>query len=86
MMVLTHKGAVRQHGICLGLAVLAAQTCAAAPPPSAAPTPVTGVPLAAVWREQHLDFYYMGRTSRYSCDGLRDKVRADAVPHCAVAR
>ena len=97
MMVLTHKGAVR-HGICLGLVVMAAQTCAAATPPAAAtqptpaasqpatpqpgapqpatPTPVTGVPLAAVWREQHLDFYYMGRTSRYSCDGLRDKVRA----------
>jgi hypothetical protein len=32
--------------------------------------------LAAVWREQHLYFFYMGRTSRYSCDGLRDKVRA----------
>ena len=32
--------------------------------------------MAAVWREQHLDFFYMGRTSRYSCDGLRDKVRA----------
>jgi hypothetical protein len=30
----------------------------------------------AVWKEQHLSFFYMGRTSRYSCDGLRDKVRA----------
>ena len=37
---------------------------------------VTGMPMAAVWREQHLEFFYMGRTSRYSCDGLRDKVRA----------
>jgi hypothetical protein len=36
----------------------------------------TGVPIAAVWKEQHLNFVYMGRTSRYSCDGLRDKVRA----------
>ncbi|HWW30632.1 MAG TPA: hypothetical protein VNY80_11490 [Steroidobacteraceae bacterium] len=35
-----------------------------------------GNPLAAVWREQRLDFFYMGRTSRYSCDGLRDKMRA----------
>jgi hypothetical protein len=35
-----------------------------------------GKPIAAVWREQHLRFIYMGRTSRYSCDGLRDKVRA----------
>ncbi len=80
MMVLTHKGAVR-HGMCLGLAVMAAQACTAATPQPAAPQPaapipVTGEPLAAVWREQHLDFYYMGRTSRYSCDGLRDKVRA----------
>jgi hypothetical protein len=36
----------------------------------------TGVPVAAVWKEQHLNFFYMGRTSRYSCEGLRDKVRA----------
>jgi hypothetical protein len=35
-----------------------------------------GNPIAAVWKEQHLSFFYMGRTSRYSCDGLRDKVRA----------
>jgi hypothetical protein len=36
----------------------------------------TGHPIAAVWKEQHLSFFYMGRTSRYTCDGLRDKVRA----------
>jgi hypothetical protein len=36
----------------------------------------TGKPIAAVWKEQQLRFFYMGRTSRYSCDGLRDKVRA----------
>ena len=35
-----------------------------------------GAPVAAVWKEQHVSFFYMGRTSRYSCDGLRDKVRA----------
>ena len=35
-----------------------------------------GNPMAAVWKEQHLSFTYTGRTSRYSCDGLRDKVRA----------
>jgi hypothetical protein len=90
MSVLAHKVAVR-YGICLSLAVMAAQTCPAATPqpatnqpatnrpaapPGAAPTAVTGIPMAAVWREQHLDFFYMGRTSRYSCDGLRDKVRA----------
>ena len=31
---------------------------------------------AAVWKAQRVDFLYVGRTSRYSCDGLRDKVRA----------
>ena len=35
-----------------------------------------GIPIAVVWKEQHLNFFYMGRTSRYSCEGLRDKVRA----------
>jgi len=32
--------------------------------------------LPAVWKEQHLDFSYMGRTARYSCEGLRDKMRS----------
>ncbi len=41
-----------------------------------AASPQTGDPVAAVWKEQHLTFSYMGRTSRYSCDGLRDKVLA----------
>ena len=36
----------------------------------------TGDPVAAVWKEQRLTFTYMGRTSRYSCDGLRDKMMA----------
>ena len=75
MSVLTHNGAVR-HGVCLSLAVMAAQTAAAAAPQLGSPPPVTGIPMAAVWREQRIDFFYMGRTSRYSCDGLRDKVRA----------
>jgi hypothetical protein len=30
----------------------------------------------AVWKEQRLDFSYLGRTARYSCDGLRDKMRS----------
>jgi hypothetical protein len=30
---------------------------------------------AAVWKEQTVDFVYFGRTSRYSCDGIRDKLR-----------
>ena len=32
--------------------------------------------MPAVWKERHIDFFYRGRTARYSCDGLRDKVRA----------
>jgi hypothetical protein len=36
----------------------------------------SGEAIAAVWKEQRLSFFYMGRTSRYSCEGLRDKVRA----------
>ena len=32
--------------------------------------------LPAVWKEQRLDFSYLGLTSRYSCQGLRDKMRA----------
>jgi hypothetical protein len=75
MSVLAHNGAVR-YGICLSLAVVAAQTCAAAGPTPLTGIHVTGIPMAAVWREQHLEFFYAGRTSRYSCDGLRDKVRA----------
>jgi hypothetical protein len=34
-----------------------------------------GKPVQAVWKQQHLQFFYMGRTSRYSCEGLRDKMR-----------
>jgi hypothetical protein len=35
----------------------------------------TGDSLPAVWKDQHLRLTYLGRTSRYSCDGLREKVR-----------
>jgi hypothetical protein len=38
--------------------------------------PDSGAPLAAVWREQHVNFVYVGRTSRYSCDSLEQKLRA----------
>jgi hypothetical protein len=32
--------------------------------------------IPAVWKEQKIDFVYFGRTSRYTCDGMRDKLRA----------
>ena len=35
-----------------------------------------GNPVPAVWKEQRLDFSYMGRTARYSCEGLREKMRS----------
>jgi hypothetical protein len=35
----------------------------------------TGTPVAAIWKEKHVDFLYVGRTARYSCEGLRDKMR-----------
>ena len=44
--------------------------------PLRAAEPVVGSPLQAVWKEQRLDFSYMGRTARYSCQGLRDKMRS----------
>src|SRR6201996_6851584 len=38
--------------------------------------PVVGSPFPAVWKEQRLEFSYTGRTARYSCQGLRDKMRS----------
>jgi len=40
-----------------------------------APAPA-GEPQSAVWTEKELTFVYQGFTTRYSCDGLRDKVRS----------
>jgi len=44
--------------------------------PLRAADPVVGSPFPAVWKEQRLEFSYMGRTARYSCQGLRDKMRS----------
>ena len=59
--------------VCLAFALPAATAGAAAQPRAPADT---GDPMPAVWKEQHLEFSYAGRTSRYSCDGLLEKVRA----------
>lgn len=76
--------------VCLSLTFMASHAAAGTPAP-AAPMPAAGIPsapvgtapiqavgnpMAAVWKEQHINFLYMGRTARYSCGGLRDKVRA----------
>ena len=71
--------------VCLSLTFMASHAGAGTPTPAApvpdagipaAPLQAAGSPLAAVWKEQHINFFYMGRTARYSCEGLRDKVRA----------
>jgi hypothetical protein len=36
---------------------------------------MSGEPQLAVWTDKELTFVYQGFTTRYSCDGLRDKVR-----------
>jgi hypothetical protein len=60
----------------LGLSGAALASQAGGATPAAVHAPLSGIPMAALWREQRIDFVYLGRTSRYSCDGLRDKVRA----------
>jgi hypothetical protein len=40
-----------------------------------APAGASGEPQSAVWTDKELTFVYQGFTTRYSCDGLRDKVR-----------
>jgi hypothetical protein len=71
---------MRSGAVPLGIYLTVAACCfARAAPAGDAPPAVretAGVPRAAVWKAQRVDFFYVGRTSRYSCDGLRDKVRA----------
>jgi hypothetical protein len=62
-----------QAVVCVGVAVAALTGVARA---AGASLPEAGNPVPAVWKERHIDFFYMGRTARYSCNGLRDKVRA----------
>ncbi len=37
---------------------------------------LSGEPQLGVWTDKELTFVYQGFTTRYSCDGLRDKVRS----------
>jgi hypothetical protein len=60
------------------LAAAVAFTCLSAPA-LAADTPPLGVPVPtepAVWVHKEVQFTYMGFTTHYTCDGLRDAVRA----------
>ena len=60
----------RQRSGLAGAAVLA--VCWAA---AAAAAPQTDSPTEAVWTAKELRFAYQGFTTKYSCDGLRDKMR-----------
>ena len=44
-----------------------------------ADTPDQTAAMMAVWTPKSLRFTFMGFTSRYSCDGLRDKIRSTLV-------
>lgn len=61
------KFLILRAGVAAGVAAVAMAAAAQAADPQ---------PVAAVWKEQRLDFSYFGRTSRYTCDGIRDKLRA----------
>jgi hypothetical protein len=66
-------------GAGIPLSVVAAGTVAVLLTVTAWPAPVeTGAARAesAVWTPRELSFVYQGFTTRYSCDGLRDKVRS----------
>ena len=68
--------AVVSFGACLSASMpaLAADAPAQAPGSSAAaPAPVTTEP--AVWTQKEVQFTYMGFTTHFTCDGLRDTVR-----------
>src|SRR2546429_1249 len=55
-----------------GFLVPAVAVCALCAPLRAAET---GEHVPAVWTDKELTFVYQGFTTRYSCDGLRDKMR-----------
>lgn len=58
------------------LAAAAALSVGAAQADDTAGVPALSVaPPAAHWVERKLDYTYMGFTTKYSCDGLRDNVR-----------
>lgn len=63
--------AVVSFGLCASATALAADATAQAPgaPPAAAATE------PAVWTQKEVQFTYMGFTTHFTCDGLRDTVR-----------
>src|SRR5579872_1031448 len=57
-------------GVLPAVALLLAPACGLA-----AAAPAASEPQSAVWTQKELTFVYQGFTTRYSCDGLRDKLR-----------
>src|ERR1700741_2917745 len=53
--------------------LVAAALCAAAGP--AARAAASAADEAAVWVQREVNFRYVGFTTKYSCDGLRDRMR-----------
>lgn len=69
---------MRAHTLAACSLLLSAAALAQAPPQApaqAAPQASPAPPAWAVWTPKELRFVYMGFTSHYSCDGLRDKMR-----------
>jgi len=56
--------------------IVAAASLLAALPPNATATAATPASEPAQWQEQDLQLDYRGFTTRYSCDGLRERVRS----------
>jgi hypothetical protein len=70
---------LRQTGLAFTLAGLAFLAIGSSACANGHAEPVQGAATAlepAVWQEHQLQFDYQGFTTRYSCDGLRDKVRS----------
>ena len=65
------KPCIRTLVVLAGPALLACSTAARAEPADTVPA----APVNAVWVEVQHNFFYVGHTSYYSCDGLREKVR-----------
>jgi len=65
---------MRSSNVRVGLAAFALVAVGATCLPAFANTQAEGA-VSAQWTPKQVKFVYMGFTSRYSCDGLRDKIR-----------
>lgn len=61
---------MRSKALFLVVLIVVASAALGSPPAQAAPDSVQ-----AVWVHRHVNFLYRGFTTRYSCDGLRDRIR-----------